>query len=36
MWMFLQYLKDMYEDAIPFIYAVCIVTLLLLVLGWAL
>ena len=30
------HLLDMYEDAIPFIYAVCIVTLLLLVLGWAL
>ena len=36
MWMFFQYLKDMYEDAIPFIYAVLIVTGLILILGMAL
>ncbi len=34
--MFFQYLKDMYEGAIPFIYAVMIVTGIILILGMAL
>ena len=36
MWMFLQYIKDMWEDAIPWIYAVIIVTVTVLILGMAL
>jgi hypothetical protein len=35
MWMFLQYLRDMKEDAMPWIYAVLIVTALVLILGTA-
>ena len=33
--MFLQYLKDMWEDLIPWIYAVLIVTVMVLILGLA-
>jgi len=36
MWMFFQYLKDMWSDALPFIYAVMIVTGIILILGMAL
>ena len=35
MWMFLQYIKDMWTDITPWIYAVIIVTVLVLVLGMA-
>tara|TARA_R100000027_G_C2185808_1_gene75374 strand:+ start:289 stop:399 length:111 start_codon:yes stop_codon:yes gene_type:complete len=35
MWMFLQYLRDMWEDLIPWIYAVLIVTVMVLILGLA-
>ncbi len=35
MWMFLQYLKDMKEDAMPWIYAVLIVLVMVLILGTA-
>ena len=35
MWMFLQYIKDMWTDAMPWIYAVIIVTVMVLILGMA-
>lgn len=35
MWMFLQYIKDMWEDAIPWIYAVIIVAVTVLILSTA-
>jgi hypothetical protein len=35
MWMFLQYLKDMWTDAMPWIYAVIIVAVTLTVIGFA-
>ena len=35
MWMVLQYIRDMWEDAIPWIYAVIIVTVTVLILGMA-
>ena len=35
MWMFLQYIKDIWQDAIPWIYAVLIVVIVLLILGTA-
>ena len=35
MWMFLQYLKDMWTDAMPWIYAVVIVTVVLLIMSTA-
>ena len=35
MWMVLQYIKDMWADAIPWIYAVIIVTVTVLILGMA-
>jgi len=36
MWMFLQYIRDMWSDALPWIYAVIIVTVTVLILGMAL
>ena len=36
MWMFLQYIKDIFSDAVPYIYAVAIVVTVLLILGTAL
>ena len=36
MWMFLQYIKDIWQDAIPWIYAVLIVTVILLIVAVAL
>ena len=36
MWMFLQYMKDIWQDAIPWIYAVIIVTVILLIMAVAL
>ncbi len=35
MWMFLQYIKDLWTDAIPFIYAVMIVAVIVLILSTA-
>ena len=35
MWMFLQYIKDIWQDAIPWIYEVLIVVIVLLILGTA-
>ena len=35
MWMLLQYIKDIWQDAIPWIYAVLIVVIVLLILGTA-
>ena len=35
MWMFLQYIRDMWSDALPFIYAVMIMLVVLLILGTA-
>ena len=35
MWMFLQYIKDLWTDAIPFIYAVMIVAVMVLILSTA-
>lgn len=35
MWMFLQYIRDMWEDAIPWIYAVIIVAVTVLILSTA-
>ena len=35
MWMFLQYIKDMWSHLIPWIYAVLIVTVMVLILGMA-
>jgi len=35
MWMFLQYIRDMWADLIPWIYAVIIVTVMVLILGMA-
>ena len=34
--MFLQYIKDIWQDAIPWIYAVLIVTVILLIMAVAL
>ena len=36
MWMVLQYIKDMWEGMIPWIYAIGIVSLILIILGMAL
>ena len=36
MWMFLQYIKDIWQAAIPWIYAVIIVTVILLLMAVAL
>tara|TARA_B100000927_G_C16258572_1_gene386492 strand:+ start:511 stop:621 length:111 start_codon:yes stop_codon:yes gene_type:complete len=36
MWMFLQYLQDMWSKAVPFVYAVLIVTGMIIILGMAL
>ena len=35
MWMFLQYLKDMWSETLPWIYAVLIVTVMVLILATA-
>ena len=35
MWMFLQYIKDMWTDAVPWIYAVIIVAVMVLILSTA-
>ncbi len=35
MWMFLQYIRDMWEDLIPWIYAVIIVAVTVLILSTA-
>ena len=35
MWMFLQYIKDIWQDATPWIYAVLIVTVTVLILSTA-
>ena len=35
MWMFLQYIKDMWTDAVPWIYAVIIVAVIVLILSTA-
>ena len=35
MWMFLQYIKDMWSDAVPWIYAVIIMAVVLLILSTA-
>ena len=35
MWMFLQYIKDMWTDAVPFIYAIMIVAVIVLILNTA-
>ena len=35
MWMFLQYIKDIFDDAIPFIYAIIIMAVVLLILSTA-
>jgi hypothetical protein len=35
MWMFLQYIKDMWTDAVPWIYAVMIVAVMVLILSTA-
>ena len=35
MWMFLQYLKDMWSETLPWIYAVLIVTVTVLILSTA-
>ena len=35
MWMFLQYIKDMWTDTLPWIYAVIIMAVVLLILGTA-
>ena len=36
MWIFLQYIKDIWQDATPCIYAVLIVTVILLIMAVAL
>ena len=35
MWMFLQYIRDIFSDAVPFIYAVIIVAVIVLILSTA-
>ena len=35
MWMFLQYIKDLFDDAIPWIYAMGIVAVIVLILSTA-
>jgi len=35
MWMFLQYIKDMWSDALPWIYAVIIMAVVLLIMSTA-
>ena len=35
MWMFLQYIRDMWTDAVPWIYAVMIVAVMVLILSTA-
>ncbi len=35
MWIFLQYIKDLFDDAIPFIYAVMIVAVIIVILSTA-
>jgi hypothetical protein len=35
MWMFLQYIRDMWSDALPWIYAVVIVSVIVLILATA-
>ena len=35
MWMFLQYIRDIFSDAVPFIYAVIIMAIVLVVLSTA-
>ena len=35
MWMFLQYIKDIFDDAIPFIYAIIIMAVVLLIISTA-
>ena len=35
MWMFLQYIKDMWTDAVPWIYAIGIVAVIVLILSTA-
>ena len=35
MWMFLQYIKDIFDDAIPFIYAIIIMRVVLLIISTA-
>ena len=35
MWMFLQYIKDLFTDAVPVIYAVIIMAIVLLILSTA-
>ena len=35
MWMFLQYIRDMWTDAVPWIYAVIIVAVMVLILSTA-
>tara|TARA_A100001011_G_scaffold392817_1_gene481243 strand:+ start:1963 stop:2073 length:111 start_codon:yes stop_codon:yes gene_type:complete len=36
MWMFLQYIKDTWDEATPWLYAVAIVTVSIIILGVAL
>ena len=33
MWMFLQYIRDIFSDAVPFIYAVIIMAIVLVILS---
>ena len=35
MWMFLQYIRDIFSDAVPFIYAVIIMAIVLVILSTA-
>ena len=35
MWMFLQYIRDIFDDAIPFIYAIIIMAVVLLIISTA-
>jgi hypothetical protein len=35
MWMFLQYIRDMWQDAVPFVYAIMIVAVMVLILNTA-
>lgn len=35
MWMFLQYIRDIFSDAVPWIYAVIIVAVMVLILSTA-
>ena len=35
MWMFLQYIKDIFDDAMPFIYAIIIMAVVLLIISTA-